>query len=837
MRFCPSCGTQLADTAKFCTQCGKKMPEIMPVAPAQPVYEAPAAPVYEAPAAPVQPVVDEDATQYVYSAPAAPVQPVVDEDATQYVYSAPAAPVQPVADEDATQYVYSAPAAPAYEAPAAPAYEAPVAPAYEAPVQQAYEPPVQSAPNSGSYVPPAAPQKPGKPTKTKKGNNKILFLVGGVVIALAVVAVLLISLLGGGSDKKAPEELGRYEAVSCMMDGEEVELDGEWIELMAKGKAEVYLLEETYEGKWSLDGDEFTFTQAGTDYTGTLEDGVLTLEFEDLEYTFEKEDADGEEEEDPDAEEEKEEEEEPELPEEVGYWVLSAVEVDGEPVPQEELDELEEMGIEVFLVLKEDGTGVFAGIEDEPVAVTWGDGLLSSVEDPEDGLAYSIEDGVFTIEVEEDERMMLVRGEGEAPEVEIPPVAEPAPDAPAAEEPAVEAPPAVEEAPAEKPAADSVVGYWSLVRIEGDDSITEDDIAVMKEMGMEIFMVLYEDGTGYLVADEPMEMIWGDGEIYPVDEPESPVAYSLVDGELRLENEGEAMIFAPGKGDHPEIPGLESSAPAAAGTADALADVMLGDYRVVVSGAEIVEDDDGEDAFRIFVDFTNGYDDAVFPLGELDFVVMQDGVELEEDYIWDNNYVIESDYAYTDIQPGVTIRFAMEYKLLDTATPIDVTIEEWWTEETLELTFDPSDMPGKPAKAYVVEQIWNPTFIEAQGLEGGGEYKDDYIVAIANAEVVEPAWSDQDVLRVYFEFVNNSDEAVSLYEISYIRVFQNGISLYGWASPAEEIPEDDNYELEIEPGEAIVASHCFYLIDETPVEIEVYDYSDGPCYGMVWGID
>jgi len=34
MRFCPNCGTQLADAAKFCTQCGKKMPEVMPVAPA-----------------------------------------------------------------------------------------------------------------------------------------------------------------------------------------------------------------------------------------------------------------------------------------------------------------------------------------------------------------------------------------------------------------------------------------------------------------------------------------------------------------------------------------------------------------------------------------------------------------------------------------------------------------------------------------------------------------------------------------------------------------------------------------------------------------------------------
>jgi len=852
------------------------------------------------------------------------VQPVADDAATQFGYSAPAvpayeAPAQPVADEDATQYVYSAPAAapaaPAYEAPAAPAYEAPAAPAYEAPAyqaqQQAYQPPVQSASTSGSYVPPAAPAKPAKP---KKGGNKILFLVGGIVVALIVVAVLLISMLGGGSDQKTAEEIGLYNAVSCVMEDEEVELDGEWIELMAKGKAEVYLMEETYEGKWSLDGDEFTFEQAGTEYTGTLEDGVLTLEFEDLEYTFVKEgmEEDEEEEEEPADEEDPKEDEPapddaataaPALPEEVGYWTLSGMEQDGQTVGEEEIAAMKEAGVEVFMVLYEDGTGVL--VTDEPLKMIWGDGEIVPEDEPEEPAAYTIEEGVLRLEAD-GMSMSFVRGEGDAPEIEWPT------EAPAVEPPAAE-PPAVEEVPEPDPVSyDAWEGDWygwwvvwegfggyaqytdnfwdayARIDVEGDTGYIAmwDTTTAADDLLMETEVSFAEGSTewgimkaeaGYFL-DEEMES--GEWTCDPADSTMTEFGNTIViEGEyVDPANAGDSfeyiLILRPWgeswddirEADHsgnyyddmmPEfydewyLPLVEAgydlpdsfaegeemlaagapAAPAASG--DALIEDTLVDYHVSVVGAECLKDDDGDDAMRIYMDFTNNSEETTSPYMALTVVAEQDGTELDDTYIWsEENFVPESDYYYTDIQPGITVRFAAEFKLIDPNAPVKLTVLDWWTEsESFELTLDPANMPGKPANTLAIKQIWDPTYVA--GLEPAGEYREDYIVAIANTEVVPAAWAEEDVIRVYLEFVNNSDEAVSFWDASNLRAYQNGIMLSGWATPDEEIPEDENYELEVEPGQAVVVSHCFYLRDETPVEIEVYDYSGGESLGLI----
>ena len=57
MAFCPNCGSQLNEGARFCAACGSPVAAPAPVAepapapaPAEPVYQAPAEPVYQAPA-------------------------------------------------------------------------------------------------------------------------------------------------------------------------------------------------------------------------------------------------------------------------------------------------------------------------------------------------------------------------------------------------------------------------------------------------------------------------------------------------------------------------------------------------------------------------------------------------------------------------------------------------------------------------------------------------------------------------------------------------------------------------------------------------------------------
>ena len=73
MKQCPFCGSELADDAKFCGECGKSLPEEAPVTEEAPVVEeapveAPAESVAAEPEAPAQPVVEP---------PVAPVVPAV----------------------------------------------------------------------------------------------------------------------------------------------------------------------------------------------------------------------------------------------------------------------------------------------------------------------------------------------------------------------------------------------------------------------------------------------------------------------------------------------------------------------------------------------------------------------------------------------------------------------------------------------------------------------------------------------------------------------------------------------------------------------------------------
>ena len=157
-------------------------------------------------------------------------------------------------------------------------------PPREEPVQS-YTPPVQPE-NGGAYVPP-----PAAPASVKKKSDTVrviaLFAVIGVLLVAALL-VLFTGILGGKADDP---NLGRYEGVSCVVLGVDLGAEDEWIELKTGSKATIFLMGEEYSGKWTLEGESFTLTQHGDEFTGTLKDGILTVDFSGMLYTFAKDGA------------------------------------------------------------------------------------------------------------------------------------------------------------------------------------------------------------------------------------------------------------------------------------------------------------------------------------------------------------------------------------------------------------------------------------------------------------------------------------------------------------------------------------------------------------------
>lgn len=157
-------------------------------------------------------------------------------------------------------------------------------PPREEPVQS-YTPPVQPE-NNGFYAPP-----PAAPVSVKKKSDTAraiaLFALIGVLL-VAALFVLFTGILGGKADDP---NLGRYEGVSCVVLGTDLGAEDEWIELKTGSKATIFLMGEEYSGKWTLEGESFTLTQHGDEFTGTLKDGILTVDFSGMLYTFAKDGA------------------------------------------------------------------------------------------------------------------------------------------------------------------------------------------------------------------------------------------------------------------------------------------------------------------------------------------------------------------------------------------------------------------------------------------------------------------------------------------------------------------------------------------------------------------
>lgn len=244
----------------------------------------------------------------------------------------------------------------------------------------------------------------------------------------------------------------------------------------------------------------------------------------------------------------------------------------------------------------------------------------------------------------------------------------------------------------------------------------------------------------------------------------------------------------------------------------------LGDFEVTIQAAEEFTDIDDLPAIRFYYDFTNGSDHLTNAWLELNLEAVQDGKVLDTTYAPTEEDVPEYGKADDNIIPGLTVRCIDEYLYDPDGGIVYLTIEEGYSGDTMTMEFDPAYLQGRPEELEM-PVISDPNFTANMSEEGS--LADGYDIVIEGFEFDED-YSGEEILRVFFTFTNNSEEATSAFYETYLDALQDGVELEGTYA-YEDAETDENYNVEIQPGESILCSVCFEIRSDSPVEFLVHD--------------
>lgn len=102
----------------------------------------------------------------------------------------------------------------------------------------------------------------------------------------------------------------------------------------------------------------------------------------------------------------------------------------------------------------------------------------------------------------------------------------------------------------------------------------------------------------------------------------------------------------------------------------------LGEYKVEIDSCRLAEDYEGEDVVIVKYIFTNNSENPTAFWTAFDDNVFQNGVGLNESYVVDESANYSSDNQTKEIKKGASIEVEVAYELNDTATDVEVEVEE-----------------------------------------------------------------------------------------------------------------------------------------------------------------
>lgn len=278
--------------------------------------------------------------------------------------------------------------------------------------------------------------------------------------------------------------------------------------------------------------------------------------------------------------------------------------------------------------------------------------------------------------------------------------------------------------------------------------------------------------------------------------------------------------FAPPSDDETDLP----AAPDPGTVADSLPISYEGEcFSTVVVGVEETVDASDLPAIRVYCDFTNNDICSQTPWLSLGLFALQDGAELESTYSSEEMSTYEDNRYSMSVRPGCTVRCGVLFLVDPDGGPITIGLKDEWLDEdpaTVSVSLDLENLPGAPAEPFVPAPVTDPQWLAGRSPSGtlyGGEYME-----IDGYELTENAEGDR-LIRVFFNFTNNSEDVSGLWWATNISVYQDGIEL-DEGVPTQITDTDALFDADVAIGESCRCSCTWVLISDSPVEVQTgYD--------------
>ena len=116
----------------------------------------------------------------------------------------------------------------------------------------------------------------------------------------------------------------------------------------------------------------------------------------------------------------------------------------------------------------------------------------------------------------------------------------------------------------------------------------------------------------------------------------------------------------------------------------------LGDYEVNIKSANLCNDSNGDPVLVVNIDFTNNSGSAESYGSAITDIAYQNGVELDEYYLWMDESTYDISTRSRDVLPGYTYSVQAAFKLNDRTNPVIVRCSESWafTGKKVQKTFN-----------------------------------------------------------------------------------------------------------------------------------------------------